>query len=410
MDFYLKFNIKLRNSSDTSCYFSVCELSEQRWKGSKAKCIGRDQTYRTQHLPVFRELKFNISLQWTFIFNCLHISYFQSYIVQIMWIGIVTLTFMIIFRYIYKFYRLLKANEQFRITALARNAAAMSRGETASESIYDIVYRLKKKVKVLLGMSLITFICWYPLFGFTLTDLHYTRPRYLYRILTVFAWSHSMLTPLPLLLVDRSFGIWFQFKRVMVTRRQMAAASPEVKRRLLSNQSRDSSAHPTPNHFPKKLQMVTNYTGNDRGNNNVKTSLVNSAPQRQSWQSPSASPQPHHSPKLNHASPKLHHIRETEPAINSFPLTEDHTERLPGFPTDPSDKRASFIGSYGSVRNSPALSQRSGMLYDKLSAELHMIGASLPSPGGVEDTLEARVNQSRETDLLFDASPEYDLL
>lgn len=349
-----------------------------------------------------------------------------------MWIGIVTLTFMIIFRYIYKFYRLLKANEQFRITALARNAAAMSKGESTSESIYDIVYRLKKKVKVLLAMSLITFICWYPLFVFTLTDLHYERPRYLYRILTVFAWSHSTLTPLPLLLIDRSFGCWFQFKRMMAKRRE-EEASPEVTRRLLSNQSRDSSAHPTPNHFPKKMQMVTNYSGNDRGNNNVRTSLINSTPQRSHWQSPSASPLLNHtpklnhtSPKLNHNSPKLNHIKETSPQ-HTYPIVENHSERLPGFPTDPSDKRASFIGSsggdynpqrnsytgangYGSVRNSPAMSQRSGMLYDKLSAELHMIGASLPSPAGAGDTLEARVNQARETDLLFDASPTYDLL
>lgn len=344
-----------------------------------------------------------------------------------MWIGIVTLTFAIIFRYILKFYRLLKANEQFRITALARNAAAMSQGQQTSESIYDIVYRLKKKVRVLTAMSVITLVCWYPLFAFTITDLHYTRPRYLYRILTVIAWSHSALIPLPLLVMDKSFGVWFQFKRMMMQRKQEMNASPDVKRRLLSNQSRESSAHPTPNHFPKKMQMVTNYTGNERGNNSVKTSLAhqnsikshisNSTPPQSRRSAPT-------SPPLNHIirEPPLNHVIR-EPKLNSFMLANHDIEKLSAFPVDFSDVRTSSnydnkrnsygtSNSYGtcSVHNSPAMSLRSGMLYDKLTAELHTVGARLPSPDDLDDTLRARVNQSRETDLLCDDSPEYDPL
>ena len=133
--------------------------------------------------------------------------FLQNYIVQVIWVVIVTLTVVVIFRYIYKFYRQLKANQRFRISNLARNAAAYSKGKAPDEDIYETVSILKRRVRVLLCMAAIYCACWYPLFFLTLLDYKYTQPRYLYRILTVIAWSHSALIPVTLLAMDHTFSL-----------------------------------------------------------------------------------------------------------------------------------------------------------------------------------------------------------
>lgn len=261
-----------------------------------------------------------------------------------------TMTFLIVYQYIFKFYRLLKANEQFRITVLARYMAAMSRGERQSESIFDVVYRLKRRVRVLLYMVLINMFCWYPLFILTLSDHKYRRARYYYRILTVIAWSHSALIPLPLLLMDRSFGIWCQVKQAVKMYKSSKASSPSPNRHLLANHSKDSSLSPTPNLGKRRDAVIAANC-------------------------------------INHSGTNL---------TTSCATTNMETVKI----------------EYGSVRNSPrtlrcndlnSIENRSGM-YDRLNAELHPVGATIPSPISPGDTVESRVNQSRETDLLY----EYD--
>jgi len=255
-----------------------------------------------------------------------------------MWIGIVTLTFLIIYRYIYKFYRQLKANEKFRITALARNAAHMSKGEANDESIYDVVYRLKKRVKVLLSMTIINMVCWYPLFLLTLIDHRYERPSWMYRILTIIAWSHSALAPLPLLIIDRSFGLFYQVRNAMRSYKQDQLSSPDPQRSLIRSQSRESNQ--TPNIFTRR-QM---------GNG---PELGGSQP----------------------LSPSMATIR-------------------------------SVRQSYGSVRSSPhsVRSVRNDSVYDRLHAQLQDIESQ--NGPDEDETLLDRINQSRETDLLYDFTNE----
>lgn len=277
----------------------------------------------------------------------------QSYIVQSMWIGIVTLTFLIIYRYIYKFYRLLKANEQFRITALARNAAAMSRGGMAGEeSIYDIVYRLKKKVKVLLAMTVITMFSWYPLFALTLLDVHFMRARYLYRILTVIAWSHSALTPLPLLLADKSFGLSHQVKRLLLKYKTKADPSQSPKHSLLpTNQQAD---------LPKQQVHQRNHFVNNANNANSEAKLKASL----------------------------------APSIDiSVPTTGTNLVQR---------SKQGLVTNNGMFKPPQQLRRTEEMYYD----------VSLPTVTGPNSEGVRSINQSRETDLLNDCSSllDYDLV
>ncbi|XP_067952218.1 5-hydroxytryptamine receptor 4-like [Watersipora subatra] len=139
----------------------------------------------------------------------------QNYIVQVIWIIIISLTIVFIYRYIYKIYRQLKANQRFRITNLARNAAAYTKGQNPNEDIYDLVNRLKKRVRVLLCMTTVYCVCWYPLFFLTLLDQNYKEPAIFYRVLTIVAWSHSTILPLIFLSMDNNFGIIQQIRRAV---------------------------------------------------------------------------------------------------------------------------------------------------------------------------------------------------
>lgn len=138
---------------------------------------------------------------------------------------IVTLTLIVVFRYIYKFYRQLKANQRFRITNLARNAAAYTKGEDGNDDIYPLVNKLKRRVLVLLLIAAVYCFCWYPLFFLTLLDYAYTQPRYMYRALTVAAWSHSALNPIILLTIDPSIGLMCQIRKACRKRKHYKTSS-----------------------------------------------------------------------------------------------------------------------------------------------------------------------------------------
>lgn len=167
-----------------------------------------------------------------------------------------SLTLMVIIRYICKFNRQLNVNEKFRITNLARNAAAYTKGQTPSDNIYQTVCRLKMRVRVFACVTAIYIVCWYPLIVLTMMDYKYERARYLYRILTVLAWSHSTLVPLTYLLIDGSFSIITQFRQTLTAHRVRGEGSPS-QQRLMSTVSSANSMHL--NHH-QSLHNHTNYT------------------------------------------------------------------------------------------------------------------------------------------------------
>lgn len=81
---------------------------------------------------------------------------------------------------------------------------------------------------MLLIMAIIYSICWYPLFFLTVLDYSYTQPRYLYRVLTVIAWSHSALIPIVLLSMDHDFGVLQQIRAAAAKRAMRKPYSPST--------------------------------------------------------------------------------------------------------------------------------------------------------------------------------------
>lgn len=229
----------------------------------------------------------------------------------------------------------------------------MSRGSANTENIFDVVYRLKRRVRVLLAMAIINMICWYPLFILTLSDHKYVKPRYYYRILTVIAWSHSALIPLPLLLIDKSFGVWFMLREAMKNYKASKPTSPaNCKRPLLpKNQSKESSMTPTPDIQVqrKKLLVTSSYT-----DGKCTTHIV--------------------TPAVTITTGSTTHTR-----VSSTPL-----------------RYTTSNGTSSAMTRGPYDLKLSGAEFENLRSDI------IPPPISPAESIQTRINQSRETDLLYD--------
>jgi len=223
----------------------------------------------------------------------------------------------------------------------------------------------------LLSMCLIIMLCWYPLFILTLVDVQYNKHRYLYRILTVIAWSHSALTPLPLLLVDKSYRLCHMIKLHMNKYNKPGVDidySPDPRKKLLVKDSRESSLNATPNMSPNKARLVTKYTGTTGNNTSYLTQCTESRYRPAPSYGSITAANHYDNHKVNR--PARLNTQTLQPMIHQEPVT------------------------------SP---------YNKLCEELHTIGSPMPGPYPLElpKNLQTCINQSRETDLLYE---QYDVL
>ena len=131
----------------------------------------------------------------------------QSYVVHAMWIAIMTLAMVGAVYYLVFFYRHVQANSTHRLASLVRASIAVSRGNTTNQDIRKVIRDSLSRTRVLMIITALYIICWYPLFILTLVDPNFQQPPKVYKLLTFVAWSNAALNPLVLLLFDRNINI-----------------------------------------------------------------------------------------------------------------------------------------------------------------------------------------------------------
>ena len=132
----------------------------------------------------------------------------QSYVVHAMWIVIMTIAMIGAVYYLVFFYRHVQANSTHRLASLVRASIAVSRGNTTDQNIRKVIRDSLSRTRVLMMITGLYIICWYPLFILTLVDPHFTRPPKVYKFLTFIAWSNAALNPIVLMLFDRNINIF----------------------------------------------------------------------------------------------------------------------------------------------------------------------------------------------------------
>ena len=132
----------------------------------------------------------------------------QSYVVQAMWIAIMTLAMSGTVYYLIYFDRHVRANSTHRLAALVRASVAISRGNTsvvAGERLVRAVVRQSlSRSRVLILITVLFIFSWYPLYILTLVDPRFEQPSKVYKLLTFVAWSNAAVNPVVLILFDNN--------------------------------------------------------------------------------------------------------------------------------------------------------------------------------------------------------------
>lgn len=140
--------------------------------------------------------------------NCIFVyGTIKSYVVHAMWIVIMTLAMVGATYYLVFFYRHVQSNSTHRLASLVRASIAISRGNIAdNRTIRKVVRDSLSRARVLMTLTALFTLCWYPLFILTLADPKFKQPTKIYKLLSFIAWSNSALNPLVLILFDRNIN------------------------------------------------------------------------------------------------------------------------------------------------------------------------------------------------------------
>lgn len=142
----------------------------------------------------------------------------KSYVSQLMWIIIMSLALGGATYYLVYFYRHIQAHHTHRLASLVHASLSLTSGAQANRkstcttlarpvAVRRLVREAMQRARLLIAITLLFTMAWYPLFIFTLSDPHYHRPTKLYKLLTFLAYSNGAVTPLMHLLFDRNISL-----------------------------------------------------------------------------------------------------------------------------------------------------------------------------------------------------------
>ena len=147
--------------------------------------------------------------------NCIFVyGTIKSYVVHAMWIVIMTIAMVGAIYYLCFFYRHVQANSTHRLASLVRASIQISQGNSAdnNQNIRKIVRDSLSRTRVLITITVLFILSWYPLFILTLADPKFRQPSKIYKHLTFLAWSNAAINPLVYILFDRNINLFRRFK------------------------------------------------------------------------------------------------------------------------------------------------------------------------------------------------------
>lgn len=150
--------------------------------------------------------------------NCIFVyGTIKSYVVHAMWIVIMTIAMVGSVYYLCFFYKHVQANSTHRLASLVRASIQISRGNATdnNQSIRKIVRDSLSRARVLITITFLFILSWYPLFILTLVDPKARQPSKVYKLLTFLAWSNAAVNPLVYILFDRNINIFRRIKCCM---------------------------------------------------------------------------------------------------------------------------------------------------------------------------------------------------
>ena len=134
----------------------------------------------------------------------------MGYIANIMWIMIITLTFIGASHFLCKFYKEIQMNQPNRVSMLVRTSITIMddpHRKQSTSSIRALVEDSKHRAKIFV-MTVIEFIiCWYPLFLLLIIDVNFKVSPKVYQAFSFIAWSQGSIEPILYILFDRNLDL-----------------------------------------------------------------------------------------------------------------------------------------------------------------------------------------------------------
>ncbi|XP_048240548.1 uncharacterized protein [Haliotis cracherodii] len=171
----------------------------------------------------------------------------SNYVIHVLWVLLVSGALMVSVISFVQFYRKLHSQSKCHRWTLIHQTVSMEMNATdSSDDEYHIEFddiAKKKALKnlkiymrrvVMMVMMVGSYtLFWYPLFLLTLFDIHYSQPAYVYRYLTIFAWTHPLTTP-----VFCGMILYDLFQRQTLTREVYSNSLP-----LKTSRSKEALRH-----------------------------------------------------------------------------------------------------------------------------------------------------------------------
>ncbi len=140
-----------------------------------------------------------------FIYGVTH-----TYVLHILWVLIITMALIMTLTYLWKLRKDINRMSYYRLSTLVRATVYIDpelNTETRQhehevqekEHIQWVQTITTKKLYLLILLSLIFILFWYPYFVLTIVDPFYHVDRLIYITLTIFAWSNPTVTPIILM-------------------------------------------------------------------------------------------------------------------------------------------------------------------------------------------------------------------
>ncbi|KAK3097135.1 hypothetical protein FSP39_006681 [Pinctada imbricata] len=243
----------------------------------------------------------------------------ESYAVHIVWISLVTCAVALSFKNFLQMYRRISCVKQtFRWGTihdfLASNAESLAeiiddekgngkdkflRGKTMSHYLFHL-----RRVLVYICMITSFALFWYPLFLLTIVDFFFQEPKLLYRLLTIFAWSQPIMTPVFIVTILRD--VKFKEHIIRDLSSNLLPMKTEIKSRKSENREIGGSAFHfgiENEHFDQDeaITVETSFIGSSVRTEyvpKVDSSSVRSTPTRQHSSSAGSTPTHSKSPRV----------------------------------------------------------------------------------------------------------------
>ncbi|KAK6968261.1 histamine H2 receptor [Biomphalaria glabrata] len=137
-----------------------------------------------------------------------------GYVANVMWIVIITLSFVGVGHFLSKLYKEIQLNKPNRVSMLVRHSITITEEMARKPSactVQEMTQEAMHRAKIFVITAIAFALCWYPLFLLILIDMHFRVSPKVYQAFSFIAWTEALVEPIILICFDRNLNLLARF-------------------------------------------------------------------------------------------------------------------------------------------------------------------------------------------------------